>query len=166
MKIEFIDNLNFTIYLNKLYTNRIDLKKKDDLEDYFKNLFLKMKDLYDMPLSGYYIITIYLDKQYGGIIDITKEDLEYIDYFGGQIDMRIAILDNIFLYQVKDIDSLKQQIPYGIIYQYKNNFYLELKKQIPDALYLDLLEWSNIVYKENTEIIRKKGKKIKKEEYL
>jgi len=163
MKIEVIDELNFTIYLNKFYINDIDLKNKDDLENYFKNLFLKLKDSYQMPLSGYYNITIYLDKFYGVIIDIQKEDLEYFDYFGGQIDMRIAIVDNSFLYQVKDINILKNQTIYGAIYQYKNHFYFKLEKEIPNNLYLKLLEWSNIIYKENTEIIMKKGKKLKEE---
>lgn len=163
MKIYFIDDLNFTIYLNKFYINNIDLKNKDDLETYFKNLFLKIKDSYNISLAGYYNITIYLDNYYGAIIDIEKEELEYFDYFGSQIDMRIAILDNTFLYQVKDINILKNLFFYGNIYQYKNHFYFEIKKEIPNNFYIHLLEWSTILYKENTEIIMKKGKKIKEE---
>ena len=75
--------------------------------------------------------------------------------------MRIAIIENKFLYQVKDIETIKKQENYGTIYQYQKHFYFEIKKKIPMKYYLNLLEWSNILYKENTEIIIKKGKKLK-----
>lgn len=162
MKLVLLDELNFLVYLNTFYTKNIDFSKKDNLEPYFKNLFLNLKENYNMPLAGYYNITIYQDKNYGVILEINKEDLEYFDYFGGQIDMRIAIPENsFFLYQI-DIFNLPKEIK-GVIYFYKGNFYLHLKEKIAEPVFLKMLEWAKIVYGAPAEEIVKKGKIWKEE---
>ena len=56
-----------------------------------------------MKLDGFYYITVYIDKYYGVVIHLEKDDVEYYDYFKNQVDMRIITIDTEFLYLVDDI---------------------------------------------------------------
>ena len=111
MKIELVDDYNYTLYLNNLYIKDLNLDNKEDIENYLKKLFLIIKDRYDIDISGMFEIDIYVNNKYAIVIDIFKEDLEYLDYFSNQIDMQVNIIkDSIFLYEwdsfiEKDLDK-------------------------------------------------------------
>ena len=51
MKILFFDENKLIIYLNNYYCIDLDLKSKDNLEKYFRALFLKINKNYDILLS-------------------------------------------------------------------------------------------------------------------
>ena len=113
MKIKFEDNL--ILYLNNEY-----LKYKNysisKIEDNFKSIFETLKYCYNIEIKGYYDIDIYIDEAYGIIIEMKKENLEF-DY-DDQIDMRISIHKQPFLYQIDDIYINNK------IYKYKNKYYI------------------------------------------
>ena len=65
MKIYFFDEKEMTLFLNKCYSENLNLDSKGELEQYFKDIFLKIHKYYDITLHGYYNIVLYHDKNYG-----------------------------------------------------------------------------------------------------
>lgn len=144
MSIKFIDNLILDIYLKKQLVTDIDFKSQDDLEKYLKDLFKVLKNKYSITIEGFYEITVYVDKYYGVVLHLEKEDLEYYDYFKNQVDMRIVTIETDFLYQVEDI-------PTNILNKVKvcikdNNIYLKIKKELTELEMMTLIENSKLVY--------------------
>jgi len=152
MKLESIGN-KLVIYLYNI--NNLDFKNKKDLEEYFKVLFKKLKEIYNIKISGYYNINVYIDNIYGIIIELEKEQLDYYDYFNNQVDMHILTEDTKFLYLIEDyfpFINLKNIE----IYKYKNKIYI-LPLENTNLIYI--LENSKLVYKETLDIL-KYGKKV------
>lgn len=144
MKINIIDDNNIIVFLNNELINNIELTNEDKLEKYLKKIFIKLKDIYNLKVYGFYDLYIYKDINYGIVIEIVKDDL-YSDYLT-QIDMRINIKNSTFLYKIKDIDYK------GIIYKYRNNLYLEPLNK--DYYYIGyLLEHAELIYKNTDKII-------------
>lgn len=161
MKLLWIDPLHFHLYLNDCYTKDINIKEKENLEDYFKKLFLNLKKNYHMDMSGYYNIHVFLDDIYGMILEIEKEDIEYLSYFENQVDMRISLeTENGFLYQIEDILSLPSSLFSSLeLIQYKNRYYASMQENNPMVL-SQLLEFATILYGDVVEKIKNYGKKI------
>lgn len=153
MKIVNLDENCMTIFLNKFYLKELNFDVKQDLENYFKQLFLKLKRYYNIIISGYYNIDVYIDNNYGLVMNLTKEDIEYYDYFDNQIDMRISIKNCRFLYAIDDPLCLKW-LNNSDIYVYKDKFYLDFNDEISDAGMMCLLEFSEIIYDEQADVIR------------
>ena len=144
MKIKFIDNLTLDIYVIKELIGGIDFKNKEELEKYLKKLFKTLKYNYKVEICGFYDITVYVDKYYGAIFHLEKEDLEYYDYFKNQVDMKIVIVDTEFLYYV-------DFIPKDMLNSFKiivkgDNLYLKIKKELNRHDMMFLLENSKLVY--------------------
>ena len=53
-----------------------------------------------MKIEGFYSAIAYIDKHYGIIFDVRKEELNYYDYLNGQVDINIDIKKKTFLYKV------------------------------------------------------------------
>ncbi len=144
MSIKFTDNLIFDIYLKKELINNIDFNNKDDLEQYLKKLFKTLKNKYDIIVEGFYDITVYIDKYYGVVFHLEKEDLDYYDYFKNQVDMRIVTVDTEFMYQVEDI-------PFDILNKIKvciidNDIYLKIKDKLTNLEMMNLIENSKLIF--------------------
>lgn len=157
MKVKIIDENNIIVFLNN---NKLNYK--DQLEKQLKELFNKLKDIYKLNIYGYYNIRIYIDKYYGSIIDINKEDIEYVDYNQDEIDMRIEIQKTNFLYKINNYYNLNID---SIIYKYNNNYYLKLEKEINNYNLGKLLELSEIIYN-NTDTIIKYGNILQNQTYV
>lgn len=143
--IKFISDLELDIYIKKELINNINFKSKDDLENYLKRLFKILKDKYNIVIEGFYNITVYIDKYYGVILHLEKDDLDYYDYFNNQVDMKIIIIDSEFLYKVDDIPNfLLDKVK---IYVKKNDVYLKIDKELTKLEMMQLLENSLLVYK-------------------
>ena len=153
MKIVNQDENCMTIFLNKYYIRDLNFDIKHDLESYFKNLFLKLKRYYDINISGYYNIDVYVDDNYGLIMNLSKEDIEYYDYFDNQIDMRITIKNNKFLYCVGDPFIFNIKSDY-LIYWFKNKYYIDLTNNINEFDIINLMEYADIIYNEEIDNIR------------
>ncbi len=154
MKIIINDDINMIIFLNKEYL-KIDFNNIDELEDYFKDLFLTLKNIYNIKLNGFYYIEVFVDKNYGVILELEKEELEYIDYYDNQVDMRVTVNDSEFMYLINDYD-LNDIME---IYSFQNNLYGKLKKQINSIKMGEILEKGKIIYKDYDKIL-KYGKRL------
>ena len=114
MKLIIDDNI--LIILGNFYLKDYNLNDYNEIE---KNLFKILKK-HTIELNGYYNVFIYQDKNYGLIIDMQKENLEYLDYFNNQIELNIEIIEDSFLYEIDDIFTLdKTALNQFTIYQKK-----------------------------------------------
>ncbi len=144
MSIKFIDNLTLDIYIKKEIIKNINLNERDDLENYLKKLFKILKDKYNIIIEGFYEVTVYVDKFYGVVFHLEKDDLDYYEYFKNQVDMRIITVDTEFLYLVDDIPrDLLNKVN---VFINNNNIYLKIKEQLTKLEMMRLTENSKIVY--------------------
>lgn len=158
MKIVKMDDENVVIFLPNF---SLDFSNKKDLEKYFKELFLKLEDQYDMTMRGFYQIKIYQDRYYGAIFEINKEDIPYFDYLEEQIEMSIQIMKHtFFLYQVEDILEFKKISSFLSIYYYQDHFFIEIKEKLSPNIYWKLLEHSHLMYGSIVQNIVKFGNRI------
>lgn len=145
MSIKFISNLVFDIYVKKYLVKDIDFSSKEDLEKYLKKLFKVLKNKYNLIIEGFYNITVYIDKYYGIILHMEKEELDYYEYYKNQVDMRLVTIDTDFMYEVEDI-------PFDIIDKINiksnhDNIFLTLKQELTNIEMMNLIENSIIIYK-------------------
>lgn len=154
-----VDNNKFIVFLNK--DENIDFDNKTKMEKYFKDLFSKIKNKYNVDISGYYNIDIYIDKYYGSIIEIEDEQLDYYTYFN-QIDMEINVLKNsLFLYEIGYEFLDKKILDKVICYKINDKIYLQIISDIDDLLLAKIIEYGHILYGKEVDKIVKQGKKVK-----
>ena len=146
MHIKKENNLLIIYLPNKLFDSN------QDGEKYFYTLFSKLKNNYNISISGYCDISIYSDEYYGHVIEIKREEFDYLD---SNIEMNIKIKKTNFLYEIDTITN------YGTIYKYHNKFYLKLNKKITNNKYYQLLENSNLIYNDLTIKIISKNDVVK-----
>ena len=146
MHIKKENNLLIIYLPNKLFDSN------QDVEKYFYTLFSKLKNNYNISISGYCDISIYSDEYYGHVIEIKREEFDYLD---SNIEMNIKIKKTNFLYEIDTITN------YGTIYKYHNKFYLKLNKKITNNKYYQLLENSNLIYNDLTIKIISKNDVVK-----
>ena len=116
-----------------------DIYNKEHIISLFKDIFIKVKKKYD--LSGIFDVDIYVNNDYGLIIEIDNVFYNDID-----CDVNIKVhLDSIFLIEISNYEILD----YDEVYYYKDKFY-GIYKNVCDR---------NIIYK-NTDIIMSNGMKI------
>lgn len=143
------------VYLKKETTGKIDFANIDYLENYFRELLLKLRDVYDINIKGFYNVKVYIDELYGMVLELEAEDIDYGDYYN-QIEMRIIPIYTTFLYQVDDfINNIDVQT---ILYH--DEFYLKIDKNISLKNYYLVMDYAKIVYN-NTDNIIKYGKVLK-----
>ena len=150
MKID-VSTDKIVIYLKKVRVN-VDFKDEYRLESFLKKLFICLNDYYNIEIKGYYDVCVYIDNIYGMVLVLKSEDCDFYDYFDKQVDMRIKINKNKFLYKVDDlycIDLNKYKI-----YKYLNDIYLLPKCKLNNIELGKLIEISDIIYDSN-EIIKK-----------
>ena len=155
MKVEVIDELNFVLYLNNKYLDKVNFNDKDEIEVYLKKIFSKLKQKFNNDISGFFEITIYTN-DYGVVLVVNKEDLDYYEYFNKGIEMQVNIInDSKFLYKIDDIfmNDLCNKFD---IYLYNNNYYMDLKC-LND---ISIFEHTKIVYGDIVGTILEYGKKI------
>lgn len=161
MKLEVLNLNNIVFYLNKDYLNSINFNINENVEQEFKKLFIKLKNIYNLNLNGYYEVIVYVNDIYGIIIEMEKDDDEYIKIFGDTLDMKITFkFDSDIFYKIEDISFITFK-NYNLYY-YDNGLYLSLKNnlRIPYKDYLYLLENSSIIYGDELRKIKGQIKKI------
>lgn len=149
MRISIIDN-DILIYINNNLIN-IDFEDLDTTKEYFKELFLKIKD--KVEINGFYFVNVYKDDLYGIVIELTKEEMDYLDYYTDEVDMHITLNENTFLYEIEDIFLNKEIIKNSKIIYYNKKIYLKLKNNIDENIKGYLYEFSNLVYKDTNNIL-------------
>lgn len=148
MKIEYVEEDNFYIYLNKCYLSDLELDNKKSVEDYFKKMFLNLKNNHHLDIYGYYNIKVYANKQYGIIIDVFKFNNDYFKMPSNKVDMKIIIdSDNKFLYEIDDyFFASKHKKDIKNIYYKNGKYYLELNNDVDEIFYLYLIEHSHVIF--------------------
>lgn len=92
MKVEYITDNNFIIYIKKEYME-------------FKNInevFDKLNELYDINNTGYYSIDLYKDNNYGVILEILNIDPEIFSY---KLNVDLNIINTKFYIELEDIEK-------------------------------------------------------------
>lgn len=153
MRISNIDD-DILIYINEIID--IDFNDLDITKEYFKNLFSTIKN--KIEIKGFYFVNVYKDEISGIVIELSKEDVEYLDYYD-EVDMHITLIENPFLYEIDDIYINKEIINNSSIICFKNKLYLKLKSDINNILKGYLYEFSELIYKNTFDIINY-GKKL------
>lgn len=157
MKVVMDDDL-IILYLNRFYIESIDFSDKESLQKYLKKLLLKLQDNYSLEFNGYYNITLYVDKNYGVIIEVKKEELEYLDYFGNSLEINTKILEDSFLYEVNDIDFNDDYL----VYILNDHVYIKFKKNISNVSMGFIIENVNrIIYGKESKRIIKRAKIVR-----
>lgn len=83
MKIKICDDNLF------IYVYNTELKSKDDIEDYIKDIIYKLRQKQKRKISGFYNVNVYQNDFFGLIIEMTRED--ELDFFPDIIDLKIII---------------------------------------------------------------------------
>lgn len=154
MKIEYIGLNELIIYIfNNKYN--INIQKEENIEKFLRQLFVKLRDYYNINIEGYYEVNIYIDNNYGLVLHLKNENLDYYNYFKNQVDMKIIIHREHFLYLVDYCDS---DTDIYDIYKLNNNIYLCPKQKMSRNHLARIMENSKIIY--DSDDIIKRAKKI------
>lgn len=117
MKIK-IDGDNLFIYVNNT-----ELKSKDDIEDYIKDIIYKLRQKQKRKISGFYNVNIYQNDSFGLIIEMIRED--ELDFFPDIIDLKIIIhFDSEVYLAFDDYFLLKNKKE---VYYYDDKYYINVK---------------------------------------
>lgn len=145
MKLD-VEEDSFIVYLNKDYIQEIDFKIKKQVETCFKGIFNKIRRRLNKDINGFFSIKVFLNNEFGAILLLNKEELEYYDYFANQVDMQIEIeYDAKILLEFEDI--LNMNITDTIVYLYNNKYYINYIKDIK------YVEFANVIYGDKAEFI-------------
>ena len=160
--MKLIIDENIVFFLNKIYLDNIDLKDENLIEKKLIKLINKIQKQYNIDINGYYNVYIYKDKNYGLIIEMEKEKLDYLDYFNNQIELNIEIIEDTFLYKTDNIFTIdKTLLEKLIIYINKDEIYLKIKENINDIELGQIIENSQIIYGNKAKSIKKQSKIIR-----
>lgn len=160
MKIIAMDLDSIVLYLSDMDFSMEE--NIDILEERFRDIFLHLKNSYDMDIEGYYKIDIYKNEYYGMIVEMEKEEFDYFDYYDNQVDMRISIHeDNSILYEFDDFFSISSLLDKMDFYMYRNKVYGKVKHFLTkiEGAYLQE-QSSSIVYGSITKYISQKKNNI------
>lgn len=149
MRIELKDD-SFIIYLHQNII-KINNFNQDLLEEYIKELILKIKKTFKIKISGSYIVNIYENRRFGLILEFSKQD--NLDFFPDLIDLKLNLNKNSEVYvKVNDYFLLSK---YQDTYYFKDNFYIDINQLLKkDEIYLS--DFGKYIYgKELTDLKKK-----------
>ena len=160
--MKLIIDENIVVFLDKVYLQSLDLTDKNQIEKKLIKIINKIQNKHHIDLNGYYNVFIYKDNNYGFIIDMQKEEIEYLDYFNNQLELNIEVIEDSFLYKINDIFLLnKSFLKKFIIYKNKDTIYLKAKDSLNDLELGTILENGKIIYGKEANNIKKKSQIIK-----
>lgn len=131
MKIEYVSNDEFIIYLNKLYYTF----DKSTIESILTKILKRLKKIYNIEVFSTFNVECYVNNNYGVILKINRE-YDPFNLYSKKTNLNVKFNDNsVFLYEIDNyfIDGKK--------YIYKNKIYIDTDNVD------DILEHiNNIVY--------------------
>lgn len=148
MKIIVSDD-NFIIYRLKNKEN-IENLGKEEIEKYIKKTLLHIKKRYLSSISGFYNVTLYMNKKYGLILEVNKES--DLDFFPDLIDIKLKLERNALVYLKLDDYFLIKDYE---TYYYDNNFYVNID-DISDIDIVKLSDYYSLTYGDNLDKIKGK----------
>ena len=150
MKIVYGNDI--IIYISKQYVEKNNLNEGKNIKKFINIL----KNKYNLELYGYYEIKIYIDKNYGIIMKLIKNELEYLDYLNNELEININIIEDSFLYQIEDLWLLKKIKDNIVIYKCFEKIYIEINK-ISNIFLPSIIENSTIIFGEQAVKIKDKS---------
>lgn len=105
MKVEYITDNNFLVYIKKEYMEYKNISE----------VFDKLNELYDINNTGYYSIDLYKDNNYGVILEILNIDPEIFSY---KLNVDLNIINTKFYIELEDIEK--------DFFLYNNKMYKEI----------------------------------------
>ncbi len=155
MKVEMNSKKDMILYLPNIH---IDFNTMEEVEKDLKNILLKLKYNYAIEVQGFYEVRAYSDTLYGLILEIDGDRLDYFDYFDGEIDLRIELIEEEFLYEIEDILVLPKDIlKKNEIYFWKDKYYLKAEKNINMD---QLLEYVDCIHYKKPFLFKEKNKLV------
>jgi len=143
------------MYLPYTDVKNVNFDIQSEVEEYFKDILLRLKEFYYIDIAGFYNINAFIDKEEGMVFRIEKDDIDYFNTFH-QLEIRMTKEDAIFFYEVEDVFSL----PLEDIDMYIYNDKIYVRRQ-PNKKVYPLYEFGKLIY-ENTNKIINHGKKMTK----
>ena len=150
MKIVYGNDI--IIYISKQYVEKNNLNEGKNIKKFINIL----KNKYNLELYGYYEIKIYIDENYGIIMKLIKNELEYLDYLNNELEININIIEDSFLYQIEDLWLLKKIKDNIVIYKCFEKIYIEINK-ISNIFLPSIIENSTIIFGEQAVKIKDKS---------
>lgn len=150
MIFKIIDNNFYNLTINKEFCSNINIYDIDEIKILIPNLLKKY--IKKLNLTGILYLDIYLDDNYGMIIEIENKKFNFKNNI---LKLKINFhLNNLFLYKI-DFYKIKEilNLYHQKIYYYNNNFYLEIINKIDDKFFYILSEFGEITYKNNLNIV-------------
>ena len=142
---------NIIVFLSKKKMDNESFED-EDAKDFLKKIIKRLENYYCVELCGYYNVNVHIDSNYGAILEFEKENLEYFEYYEGQIDLNVKVEYEKFLYEVEDFNYFNKQYNF---YKSKDKFYLNIDN-VSDIELGQILEYSKIVYGEKALKIEEK----------
>ena len=105
MKVEYITDNNFLVYIKKEYMEYKNISE----------VFDKLNELYDINNTGYYSIDLYKDNNYGVILEILNIEPEIFSY---KLNVDLNIIKTKFYIELEDIEK--------DLFLYNNKMYKEI----------------------------------------
>lgn len=142
MKVESIQN-KIIVYL---FDEKYNIKNiKNTLENVFNNL----NKYYDIKFNNSYNLELYINKNYGMILEIEENRNEFNE--DDVVNIKLNVLrDTLFLYEIDEpLNYLNNEM-----YYYEDKFYVNIKDRN-----INVFEDSNIVY--GNEVYKIIGRGIK-----
>lgn len=120
MKIDYINNYEYTIYLNKYYYTF----DKDTIEKCIFKVLKRLKKEYNIDIYSTFNIKCYINDYYGIILNIIKETDPFLKY-KEKTNTNIKYYEkSIFLFEIDDY-FLKNKLKCKV-YMYNKKHYIEL----------------------------------------
>lgn len=153
MKLLKNDN-NLIVFFNK--KKQINFNDSEETESFLKDLILILNKTYNIRIDGYYDAKIHVDRNYGCIIELKKETLEYFDYYETSVELNFKVYNEKFVYEIENYNYFDQKHNF---YKLKEKLYLDLEKI--NAIELGrILEYSKIIYGKKAEEIRQLKERV------
>lgn len=153
MKIEYVNNGKFIIYLNKLYYTF----DKSTIESCLSKIIKKLKKLYNIEIYSIFNVECYINDNYGSILVIERE-YNPLNLYSKKTDLNIRFYYNsLFLYQIDDY-FLKDKLNDVSIYMNNNKIYIDIKD---NNIIIILEHIKNILFKDDVLKILNNSVKIK-----
>ena len=150
MKIKFVNDNYFIVYLNKFYYTF----DKNTIESCLSKILKRIKKIYNIEVYSTFNIECFINDNYGVIMVIERE-YDAFNIYSKKADLNIKFYDNsLFLYEIDDY-FLKSKIDDACIYIYKNKFYLDTK----NSDITSIIEYiKNVIFGDDAlKVIRSKG---------
>lgn len=130
MKIDYINDNNYVVYINNLYYTF----DKTNIDILLKKILKRIKKIYDIQIYSTFNIECFIDNDYGIVLEI-KREYDPFNLYSKKTDLNINYNYTNFLYEIDDyfINSNNKYI-------YNNKIYIDnyISEQVIKIIYKNI----------------------------